>query len=392
MLGHARWLLWAGYHPYLSTGTRALGRVLALSSEGLRFGHQAVLLFFLISGFCIHYRQAKMIAATQDHHDPILGTVLDIRSYAMRRYRRLYPPLLVALVLTTVFDYLGTRMNPSFYHGETAYPLINANLGGASHSLTTLLGNLLLQPSFAVPAFGTNGPLWSLAFEFWFYVLYPLLLVLSVRCGRKVMIGIVAAVSLAGFIAHQPFPWIPAWILRICIYWIVWTAGALMADAYVARGRRMVRSWLAVVAVVSLPLIVILTPRDEQFTAASDLAWSTALAILLGYVMLAPPRALRSIIERSARRLIPLGNISYSLYVVHFPWLALLSAWWLATHRRLPLGVELALPGACSAVLLAVCCWYLVERHFVSSRTAERGRGSQVLSPTPGPTVKRETS
>src|SRR5207302_10791525 len=59
----------------------------------------------------------------------------------------------------------------------------------------------------AVPAFGTNGPLWSLAFEFWFYALYPLLLLLSVRFGTRRTMGIVLAVSVVGFLGHHPFPW-----------------------------------------------------------------------------------------------------------------------------------------------------------------------------------------
>ena len=50
-----------------------------------------------------------------------------------------------------------------------------------ARTLTTLFGGLLFQSSLASPSFGTNGPLWSLSFEFWFYALYPVLLVVSGR-------------------------------------------------------------------------------------------------------------------------------------------------------------------------------------------------------------------
>src|SRR2546421_5018684 len=302
MLGHARWLLWAGYHGYVASSGRVLGHLLAASSEVLRFGHQAVLLFFLISGFCIHYRQAKIIAATRDSHESPPPALLDIRSYAWRRFRRLYPPLLVALALTALFDYIGTRMNPAFYRGLTAYPLINANLGGSSHSLTTLLGNLLLQPSFAVPAFGTNGPLWSLAFEFWFYALYPLLLLLTVRFGTRRTMGIVLAASVVGFLGHHPFPWIPLWVLQVCTYWIIWAVGAWIAEAYVARVDLPALRWMAVAAVAGFPALAIVAPRDGQSTTASDLCWGAAVGILLTYVMLSPSGKVRSRIEGTANR------------------------------------------------------------------------------------------
>jgi hypothetical protein len=42
-----------------------LGPALAVLSSGLRYSRQAVLLFFLISGFCVHYRQARELAVVR---------------------------------------------------------------------------------------------------------------------------------------------------------------------------------------------------------------------------------------------------------------------------------------------------------------------------------------
>jgi peptidoglycan/LPS O-acetylase OafA/YrhL len=132
------------------------------------------------------------------------------------------------------------------------------------------------------------------------------------------------------------------------------------------------------ITLVGLAALVPITIRGGELTAGSqglnaalDLGWSVGLAILLAYIMLSPSQRLSNLEGRIAHHLVPLGNVSYSLYVVHFPWLALLSAWWLASHARLPLGFELAVPGAISALALAGCCWYLVERHFVASHGAQ---------------------
>jgi peptidoglycan/LPS O-acetylase OafA/YrhL len=38
-----------------------------------------------------------------------------------------------------------------------------------------LLGNLVFLQAILVPTWGSNGPLWSLAFEFWFYIWFPTL-------------------------------------------------------------------------------------------------------------------------------------------------------------------------------------------------------------------------
>src|SRR5687768_9008588 len=95
VLFHAWGLLWlGGLSPESSSlPTSGIAHVLALLATNLRFGHQAVLVFFLISGFCIHHRQAGARAAgggAQAAHLPL-------RSFAARRLRRLYPPLFAAL-------------------------------------------------------------------------------------------------------------------------------------------------------------------------------------------------------------------------------------------------------------------------------------------------------
>jgi peptidoglycan/LPS O-acetylase OafA/YrhL len=104
---------------------------------------------------------------------------------------------------------------------------------------------------------------------------------------------------------------------------------------------------------------------------------------MLAYLMLNVSPRLGAPIERAARRIAPLGNISYSLYIVHFPWLALIAAWWLSWHTRLPLGPELAIAGAISALALGAMCWWAVERHWVRRRimTASIRLGRFVWTP-----------
>src|SRR5437016_614353 len=65
VLHHAQWLLWG---PLLSaSGTTVVDRLIVAVTRTLSFGHQAVLVFFLISGFCIHYKQARQLASGASH-------------------------------------------------------------------------------------------------------------------------------------------------------------------------------------------------------------------------------------------------------------------------------------------------------------------------------------
>jgi peptidoglycan/LPS O-acetylase OafA/YrhL len=386
MVGHASAMLWAGLGTAVASGEHGAGLWIAyLAHHTLRWQHEAVLLFFVLSGFCIHYRQAQHLASAETHRSQersFPGALFSVRSFAQRRTRRLYPPLLLALGLTALFDYIGAQINPGFYGQLTLSPSPSAPL--PSHSLPTLVGNLFMQASFVVPPFGTNGPLWSLAFETGFYVLYPLLLLASARLGGITMLVVTSAIALATLFVvptGTPAPGeslsayqagaAPVWIPLVLMYWLVWAMGAFVAEVYTGRIRLRGLPWMAA---GSLAALVALAITLDQFVVRPgwwrvyDLAWGTALAVLLGYLLLAAPRFVGAGVERSGRALGWLGDISYSLYVVHLPWIVLIGALWSSRYPGLPKGGELAIGGSISAVLLAGCCWYFVERHCVSVR------------------------
>src|SRR5260370_41475594 len=89
MAGHARMFLWEGYfegyvkHPELYS---VPGKFLAYFLLLFSFGRQAVLLFFVLSGFLIHLRYAHALKV--DSNETHFGW----RAYIVRLARRLYPP------------------------------------------------------------------------------------------------------------------------------------------------------------------------------------------------------------------------------------------------------------------------------------------------------------
>jgi peptidoglycan/LPS O-acetylase OafA/YrhL len=379
VLYHARTLLW--WPDWAAHYT--LGNVLW---NAARFGQVSVLLFFLISGFCIHYRQARQLAHTKTTaRRPLIP--LDLGSYASRRFWRLYPPLLVALVLTALFDYFGGRVNPAYYAGQSQYGL---PFQMSDHNWWTLVGNLAVQGNLSVPTFGSDGPLWSLSYEVWFYALYPIVLLASARFGIRGILAIagVSAVAIADSVRVAatgpacPFGCAEVWIPSLLAYWIVWTAGAVIAEAYA--GRIQIRG----LRVAVIPALVVLgglmanaiRPVVHLDFTVSDMLFSATLAVLLAWLLLRCPGALAPWVERGAARLSPLGNMSYSLYLVHMPWLFFLAASWITLKGSLPGGVELFCLGVLGALVIAGACWFLVERHFTSRRRTTENVGHPTVA------------
>jgi peptidoglycan/LPS O-acetylase OafA/YrhL len=354
---HASALLWAGTFPATRQGPLA-----EIYHRLVDYSPVAVILFFVISGFCIHYRQAQRLAAGEASARWLSRG--DVRKFATRRFRRLFPALALAVALTGACDLVGSHIDAAFYLGPKPDQI---SWLGFSHSLTTLLGNLAFQASLSVPAFGTNSPLWSLGYEFWFYALYPLLVFVSGRRGSWSMLWLAALGAGLGYGASR---YTDGWIVFVLISWFVWACGALLAEAYAGRIRLPGLRWAALIAFASLPLLAKYFPYPFGGRGQPrDILWGVALVVVLAYVLIEPAPIVTRIANRLARHLAWLGEISYSLYLVHVPWLALLSAWWLVGHAGLPAGLELVVFGGISALGLGALSWYLVERHFVTARS-----------------------
>jgi peptidoglycan/LPS O-acetylase OafA/YrhL len=347
MVGHARWLLWEG----LSEGYRKhpahyslIGKCVVFGLSAFRWGHEAVIFFFVLSGFVIHLRYAAGLKT-----DP--GRRFDTGNYFLRRARRLYPPLVFALAITWSLDSLGVRLGlPTALH-TTQYPLINANIG-SDHSLRTLLLNLVF---IMTPVFGSDGPLWSLNYEWYFYLLYPLVFLVDRRSIAGASLVLVA-LSVAGYAPIWPGSLF--WLRGVCQLMIVWWFGALLADRFT---RRISMRYDALAWMMLAPLALRL--------GASIAPWRDILMGLAFSGLIASCFALQ---ERGwtlspLTKLQPLGEMSYTLYVIHFPILALMSGCLMKASGG-PLPEHFGWVGA--AVLLCVgLAWPLhliMERPFLA--------------------------
>lgn len=115
------------------------------------YGNDAVMIFFVLSGYVIAYT-----AATRDR---------ELGDFVLNRFARLYSVALPAVILTVAFDYVGQQLAPEMYAGfwyQNGNPVIRV--------LTALtFTNELWFSSWRL---FTNGPYWSLGYEFWYYMLF----------------------------------------------------------------------------------------------------------------------------------------------------------------------------------------------------------------------------
>src|SRR5262249_3506070 len=106
------------------------------------------------------------------------------RDYAINRAMRLYVVLIPGLLLGFFWDRLGSWLFSA--QGIYTHPL--KGLGTAipmeNLILPAFLGNLFFLQTIFCATFGSNGPLWSLANEFWYYVLFPVALGAALAWSR----------------------------------------------------------------------------------------------------------------------------------------------------------------------------------------------------------------
>jgi len=337
---HGRVIAWVGLRDYWHAhgASFSFDSMLAYLSFPMVWGAIGVPIFFVISGYCIHRGHASR-AARQTHYR------LDVKDFWLRRFIRIYPVLLCALLLTLALDSVSLRFFP---HNERL-----GELGWATFDL-----NLLALQGIAAPDFGSNGALWTLSLEIQFYALYPLLFAAQRRLGRNRMLAGLALLSAVSYGLFER-----RGITIFTSYWLSWYLGAYIAELQVAGIALPSRRVLLTSAAGLLALgCAVCFPNPY----AGFQIWALAFALFFICVLRAP--AGESLFVRAMEKL---GAFSYSLYVVHLPIFVLLTSW--LFHSKKPDSILYSLAFLGIAVLCAFVFHLVVERpaiRFLEYRSA----------------------
>ncbi|RFU47699.1 acyltransferase [Paraburkholderia sp. DHOC27] len=297
---HCRQVVWVGMQSFHASVGHALSlnAIAAYLTFPIAWGSAGVPIFFVISGYCIHRGAAFKLAS-----DPAYR--LDNTNFWARRFARIYPVLLAALLLTFALDWASLHLPP-------------VNHKVREIGLHAFLVNLFSLQGVAGKTYGSNGALWTLSLEVQFYVIYPLLFALRRRIGMNWVLAIVGLVNLVSAYALERHD-----IQFFTSYWFSWTLGAWIADAKAraAVSKQAARPasvwWYAVAA--GLVAAGCVAFHFGQYGAFQ--LWALGFAFYLYKAL--ERRTAASWLSAGLSRF---GDFSFSLYLIHLPIFVLLSS------------------------------------------------------------------
>lgn len=307
LLTHARGFV---FSEYGALDPADQGVLTAIFFAFTRLGHEAVIVFFALSGFLVGGKAIERIK----------NGVFIPGEYAIDRTTRILVPLVPALLLSSIAS-------------------------GFSDEVHVWLGNLIGLQGILVPMLEANGVLWSLAYEVWFYVLFYAIGRLLIR--RNFDIAAILLIALVALVFTKLH-------VQYLICWLIGAAIYLRPPKASIATSLTIATALCVISAAGLQLTG--SGFASQFSAsgtsraALEVLLAAGASLACAVALKAKPSPLNSITTS-------LVGFSYTLYLTHYPILILLRKLGLErspviTFREV--GIYVALTFFCLA-----CAWLI---------------------------------
>ena len=305
ILFHSRATLWVGFVQLQKTPElySPLDRWLAWLSLPAACGGSAVMLFFLISGFCIHLPYAANSRSFGFKH------------YAIRRSLRIMPPYLFAVLLTYVLEWLAFGLGgnaPTGFLHISRVAFLTQNYGPG-------------QPL-------TNPSLWSLPVEIELYIAYVALFICSRAVKMRLTTMIVATGSLFATVDNLRGNTI--WDGNFLHFWAIWWCGALLAEGWKRGSLSVFRPWNAALF-LGAAIIALIGTYCGWPVGLMHYLWALVYFHML-WLALLYPQSIHRLPVGCVRVMVGLGTVSYSAYLIHYPVFAFAGYLWQRCYGEKP--------------------------------------------------------
>ncbi len=340
LFGHSRGLYFAGIAqaPDAGIATRLFYLVTGMQHEG-------VVLFFVVSGFLVGGSVWRNIEAKR----------FDARLYLINRFSRIYLVLIPALVLVFILDRIGMNVlaDTRFYAERPLFP--SGVYAGWTWSQVPC--HLAALQGAVCNAWGADPPLWSLGWEWVFYLVAPVLFAicrLPLRpVARMAGLAVLGASLVTLFGMGEWLQWLFTWLLGV--------AASLVAT------RRKLPLALGLAGLGLCVASLVVSRAAILPVLATDLGVGIGLTLAVACRGIANASVLEGLAARGA-------SFSYSLYLIHLP-VGVLAG---AILQRLGFPATLMQPGprayaafaliAAAAISAAMLFARLTEHHTASFR------------------------
>jgi peptidoglycan/LPS O-acetylase OafA/YrhL len=284
-----------------------------------RFGHEAVLAFFILSGFLVG---GQVIIRSEAH-------TFSLKTYIIDRTTRIFLPLFPAVLLAYSVSYIL----------------------GHSPSWLEAIGNMVGANGLLVDTLKYNSPLWSISYEIWFYVVAG---VLGLLFKKKSLAPIlVFSICLYVFTVHN------------AILLLVWCFGAIMIYARNAK----LKGILAIAGIFIFLFGSLCWQLGQESKSlinfkiisqgVSELMIAEGIALTLPWLSGTRAELLLRVVSKPAAII---SAISYTLYLNHYTVFYAFSS----TFGRMASidlwSIKLITAQIATVAIVTVVMWFLFER------------------------------
>jgi peptidoglycan/LPS O-acetylase OafA/YrhL len=260
-------------------------------------GGPSVIIFFVLSGLFISRSVLKSVYENK----------WSWRAYLISRFSRLFVVLIPALILTFILDNMAVN-----YFGYQGY--VNA-----SNNVKDFIGNIFFLQNIFVGVYGSNAPLWSLNYEFWYYMLFPILLLLLFNKQGKILkiIYLLIAFIIISTVGTRMNSYFVIWLIGTCVLLLP------RINFLIRRFIPILALILVFVAMLVRPLVMtgrIFTENWTEDLFVEDLFIGLTFGFLIYTLLHIISDRSRNVELRWLGKISKLiAGFSFSLYLIHYP-------------------------------------------------------------------------